>query len=57
MTAPMDLHFSIAFMHEVARNVQPGVSYKGIALEAERPDFLEDVPDAGIDIQNAPVNW
>ena len=57
MTAPGDLHFSVAFMHEVARNAKQGVSYKGVALEGERPDFLEDVPDSGRDIQDAPVHW
>jgi len=56
-TAPSGLKFSCEFMESVARNVDEGVIFKGIAYESEKPMILYRVPFDGLDIQDSSVYW
>ena len=49
--------FSVEWMQVVAASVLPGITYKGIAYEGDRPDIAPDLPNGGIDLQNEPVCW
>ena len=47
--------FSVEWMQAVAASVSPGITYKGIAYEGDRPDLAPDLPNGGIDLQMEPV--
>ena len=49
--------FSVQWMQAVATSVLPGITYKGIAYEGDRPDIAPDLPNGGIDLQKEPVYW
>ena len=49
--------FSVQWMQAVATSVHPGITYKGIAYEGDRPDISPDLPSGGIDLQKEPVYW
>ena len=49
--------FSVEWMQAVATSVLPGITYKGIAYEGDRPDIAPDLPNGGIDLQTEPVYW
>ena len=55
--APRGLHFSVDFMKKAAEAKDPRIKYRGIALDGESVEFIEDVPGGGRDIQDAPVYW
>ena len=48
---------SVEWMQAVAASVLPGITYKGIAYEGDRPDISPDLPSGGIDLQKEPVYW
>eukprot|EP00973_Karenia_brevis_P096384 12431531-Karenia_brevis.AAC.1 len=56
-TANSQLKFSIEFMHSVAKNIHEGVQYKGIVFEGDDYQFILEVPNNGIDIQEEPAHW
>ena len=49
--------FTVEWMQAVATSVLPGITYKGIAYEGDRPDIAPDLPNGGIDLQTEPVYW
>jgi hypothetical protein len=49
--------FSVEWMQAVAASVSPGITYKGIAYEGDRPDISQDLPNGGIDLPKEPVYW
>ncbi len=55
--APRGLHFSVRFMKAAAEGKDQRIKYRGIALDGDSVEFIEDVPDGGRDIQDAPVYW
>ena len=56
-TAPSGLTFSHHFMEAVAQNVHEAARFKGIAFEGERPSIVLQLPQGGIDVQDAPLYW
>lgn len=56
-SAPSNLRFSVEFMQAVAQNVYDGVAFKGIAFEGERLQIVPQLPQGGVDLQDAPVYW
>jgi hypothetical protein len=56
-SAGSHLTFSIDFMDKLAARVHPGVEFKGIAFEGDRPQIVRQLPRGGVDIQDDPVYW
>ena len=44
-------------MQAVADNVGNKITYKGIVYEGERPEFRQELPNAGVDVQHENVYW
>ena len=56
-SAPKDLYFTVEFMQAFLERKWPGTTYTGVSYESDRPDFVVDVPDGGLNIQDTPVFW
>jgi hypothetical protein len=55
--APSMLTFSLEFLAVVACNVMPGIVFKGVAYDDERPEIEVILPKGGLDIQDEPLYW
>ena len=56
-TSPTGLAVTKDFLKAVATNTHPGILFKGIVLDAERPDIKSMIPNQGVDILNEPFYW
>ena len=56
-SAPTNLFFTAEFMQSFADKRWPGTTYTGISYESDRPEFLLQVPEGGLNIQDTPVYW
>ena len=55
--APTNINFSLEYTQAFAEYMYPSTVYRGISIEGDRPEILLQVPDGGLDIQDAPVHW
>ena len=59
-SCPRSLRFNVEYMQGMAEwksGYSGGARYIGICYESDRPDFLCEVPDGGLDIQDQSVYW
>jgi hypothetical protein len=55
--APYGLAFTSDFLTAVAGNVLPGICYKGVCYDAERPEITATLPNGGVNIQDESIFW
>ena len=55
--SPRGLAATKELLKAVAANTHPGIIYKGILQDAERPDIKNLLPNGGVDIFDEPVYW
>ena len=56
-SAPQNIFFTVEFMQAFADRKWPGTTYTGISYESDRPEFILQVPEGGLNIQDTPVYW
>ena len=56
-SAPYGLTFTPAFLAAVAENVLPGLCYKGVVYDAEKPELTPALPHGGRDLQDEQLYW
>ena len=54
---PTKLQFTLEWMQAVASNVRVGITYHGIVYESDRPDFVCELPNSGMDVQHETAHW
>ena len=55
--SPNGLAVTKEFLKAVAANTHPGIIFKGIVQDSERPDIKNMLPNEGVDVLDEPFYW